>query len=172
MNTKIRKLLAAFLDVFVPGTIIILIFQLLGIFFGIPTYSDYVVGSVWGVILVKDIFAGQSISKKLLGVKIVNANNSERIKPFQSILRNFIVLPVLPLEILFYILFGRRIGDLVCSTKVVETTKTSFKEIRQDLLNVFWLDYVKYYIVGVVMAIIGFNIYTELIYQFASLIRK
>lgn len=166
MTLRIRKYIVTLLDVYIPGMILFAMGQLIDRIAGndlMNIYLIYYFGFIWSVILMKDIFAGQSIFKKLFGLKIVSIKTGYPIKSIVAILRNFAALPIFPIEIIMYILFRRRIGDLIFSTEVIETERMEIKSILNELRNYGNLKYIKDFAISFVLAIIGLTIYIYLL---------
>ena len=72
------------------------------------------------MLLLKDSFSGKSLGKKVLGIRVVDAQTNRPIGPGKSILRNLILLvPVMPLVEAFVLMQGQRLGDRIAKTRVV-----------------------------------------------------
>ena len=56
-------------------------------------------------------------------------------------------------------LFERRIGDLLFSTEVVEIKKTDVRTIVKELKNYAGINYVKYYALCFLLAVVGMRLY-------------
>jgi uncharacterized RDD family membrane protein YckC len=79
---------------------------------------------LWYLICKDSLFGGQSLMKKLLGVKVVDFDSSAKCTLRQSIIRN--ILFWLPLAFFVEIIWiygepkGRRMGDYLANTIVVD----------------------------------------------------
>lgn len=84
------------------------------------------------VILNKDFFNGQSISKRIYGYQIIDICTNLPANETKCMLRN-ITMIIWPIEALT-ILFNptRRIGDLITGTKLIDKEKTDPKTILTD----------------------------------------
>ena len=80
----------------------------------------------------KDFVNGKSISKRILGLRVVDRKTGESASELQCFLRN-ITIPVWPLEV-FVSLFStnKRLGDLIANTKVEVSEKEQVTSILQD----------------------------------------
>lgn len=81
----------------------------------------------------KDFVNGKSISKRILGLKVVDRKTGKSASDFKCFLRNM-TIPVWPLEV-FVSLFSptRRLGDLIANTEL----EISEKEQATSILNDF-----------------------------------
>ena len=167
MTVRIRKYFASLLDVYVLGSIVLLSGKLIDKVVGTNLTDDYVFylfGILWSVVLMKDVTNGQSIFKKLLGLKVVDKRSGNPIKSIVSILRNFVALPIFPIELIIYIIFKRRIGDLIFSTEVIETEKVKMNSVITQLGKHSRLDYIKYFAISFLLAVIGLIPYTNFLF--------
>jgi uncharacterized RDD family membrane protein YckC len=79
---------------------------------------------LWYLMCKDSLFKGQSVMKKLLGIKVVDFDNAKKCTLRQSIIRN--ILFWLPLAFFVEIIWilgepkGRRMGDYLANTKVVD----------------------------------------------------
>ncbi|RIX52786.1 hypothetical protein D3P08_12340 [Paenibacillus nanensis] len=68
--------------------------------------------------LLKDLYKGRSIGKRIMGLVVTDENNNEAIPgAIRLITRNITVL-IWPIELITLILMRRRIGDLIAKTNV------------------------------------------------------
>ena len=75
---------------------------------------------VWGGIFCKDCFGGRSVGKRLLGYRVINNKSQEGANPFKCILRNLTyLLGLIDVAFIFYNKEGRRLGDYIANTNVV-----------------------------------------------------
>lgn len=83
----------------------------------------YWLGWLWliGYGLLKDcLFARRSLGKLLFGLKVIDMQSQAKVSYKQLILRN-ITLPIMQVEcVVVLILRGKRLGDMVAKTKVVD----------------------------------------------------
>jgi hypothetical protein len=158
MRSKHKQYLASILDVYIfPNSIILLGVFLYERIYGIDLmliYFDYVFACLWAIILTKDIFKGSSISKKLLGLQVVDTNNKQYAPPHITILRNAIGFILFPIEVLAYLFAEKRLGDRIFSTEVIDVKPISLKDLfagfsPPDLL--IWLKYWAVSFVGVMV---------------------
>lgn len=159
MTIKVRRYISTVLDVYIPGGILFAIMLMIEELFKLELDINLTAGGIWGIILMKDIFDGQSVFKKLSGLRIVDKNTQKPIKPLISIIRNFISLPLFPIEIITFIFFEKRISDWIFKTEVVEANKIKIKLIISELCRYRLVDYFKDYMISFMLAVIGFNIY-------------
>ena len=89
-------------------------------------------------IIFKDAMpAGQSLMKTMLGLRVVSAKTRIKCRWWQSLLRNIVLLipPVIVIEP-FIALFrkdGRRLGDLLCGTIVVDAAQEFYPKPKRDV---------------------------------------
>jgi uncharacterized RDD family membrane protein YckC len=119
---------------------------------------------VWGVILAKDIIDGQSMSKKLLGLQVLDRRTNQAPHSLLSILRNAIALLLFPIEVLTYLLSNRRIGDRVCNTQVVAIPRKSVSQMGQEIVRTPTMNIVMYLGVGVTAAYLEMVLYETLLF--------
>ncbi|MEE1046311.1 MAG: RDD family protein, partial [Clostridia bacterium] len=122
-----KRLLAVGIDI----AILVLVFMIANI---IPIYDDYIMIArdfgrsyyiVYGIILLiieigflcKDVIGGQSIGKKIVHIKVVNADESKA-NLLQLIIRNITIL-IWPIEMIILLLGKRKIGDVISKTMIV-----------------------------------------------------
>lgn len=122
-----KRLLAVGIDI----AILVLVFMIANI---IPIYDDYIMTArdfgrsyyiVYGIILLiieigflcKDVIGGQSIGKKIVHIKVVNADESKA-NLLQLIIRNITIL-IWPIEMIILLLGKRKIGDVISKTMIV-----------------------------------------------------
>jgi uncharacterized RDD family membrane protein YckC len=68
--------------------------------------------------LLKDIFKGRSIGKRLFGLRVIDKNNNNNVPGIiRLMLRNLTIL-IWPIELLMLITTKRRIGDIIAKTNV------------------------------------------------------
>lgn len=96
----------------------------------IETFAFYLMMLVY---LNKDFTKGKSISKRILGLRVVDRKTGEPASDFQCFLRNM-TIPIWPLEV-FVSLFSqtRRLGDLIANTKLKISEKEEATSILRDL---------------------------------------
>ncbi|WP_422005770.1 RDD family protein [Roseivirga pacifica] len=96
----------------------------------IETFAFYLMMLLY---LNKDFIEGKSLSKRILGLKVVDRKTGESASELKCFLRNM-TIPVWPLEV-FVSLFStnRRLGDLIANTKVEVSEKEHATSILQDL---------------------------------------
>ncbi|WP_157638322.1 hypothetical protein [Flexithrix dorotheae] len=107
----------------------------------------------------KDIFTGQSIFKKLLGLKVVYKKTQQPVQPLISIFRNFLALPLFPIEIIALLFFGVRISDRIFKTEVVVADRMKIVSIYKELREYKTTAYIRDYLLSFILAILGANIY-------------
>jgi len=96
----------------------------------IETFAFYVMMLVY---LNKDFVNGRSISKRIIGLRVVDRKTGEPASDFKCFIRNM-TIPIWPLEV-FVSLFSptRRLGDLIANTKLETSEKEQATTILQDL---------------------------------------
>lgn len=127
---KLKRLCALVIDYYIVSAVCsipILIFVLIKSFIiqenDIFNLLNYVIsiGTIFYIIFLpfKDIINGNSsIGKKVMQLEIKNNNNNEIPTNFRLILRNLFLI-IWPIEGLLILIFNRRLGDIICNTKVV-----------------------------------------------------
>ncbi len=68
-------------------------------------------------LVLKDIFGGRSIGKRIMKIKVVR-KNSEKASVWRLIFRN-ITIVIWPIEALLLLIGREKIGDVIANTKVV-----------------------------------------------------
>ena len=83
-------------------------------------YNSFMLALLYGIIICKDLPSSQSFGKRKNNLKVVNINNSTP-NPFKLIMRNIIFILTWPIEVTVNITNPeRRLGDLICGTKVIK----------------------------------------------------
>ena len=116
-----KRILAFLIDYFAS----MMILALVG-FFSFFDFTNRFLGQIYGIVLIfcvfiiyfKDVFAGQSIGKRIMKLKVVCLDN-KRPNIIVLIIRN-ITLLIWPIEALLVLLDKPRIGDIIAKTKVVD----------------------------------------------------
>ncbi|MGH1449064.1 MAG: RDD family protein [Pseudomonadaceae bacterium] len=91
--------------------------------------SSVPVGLALAYCLFKDSLPnGQSIGKRLLGLAVIDAVTYQDCRMWQSVLRNLVLMVLLPLEIIFALFCRRRLGDALASTMVIDAKVGPSKE--------------------------------------------
>lgn len=139
ISLSIRRIIAAFIEIaLLSGLALILILTLPelskdpSVAFEEGVYFLFIMALWLGILtymLFKDaLFNGQSIMKKLLGLRVIGVNTQIKCRWYQSLFRNFVMLiPFLPLIELLMVIFapgGRRLGDLLAGTVVVNSSES------------------------------------------------
>jgi uncharacterized RDD family membrane protein YckC len=84
------------------------------------------------VILNKDFFNGQSVSKRIYGYQIVDNKTNMAANETKCMLRN-VTMIVWPIEVLMTLMNPtRRLGDLIAGTKLIDKEKTAPESIMTD----------------------------------------
>jgi len=96
----------------------------------VETFAFYLMMLVY---LNKDFVKGKSISKRILGLRVVDRKTGKSANDFQCLLRN-ITIPIWPLEV-FVSLFSpsRRLSDLIDNTKLEISEKEQPTSIITDI---------------------------------------
>ncbi|MCO6360470.1 RDD family protein [Roseivirga pacifica] len=96
----------------------------------IETFAFYIMMLVY---LNKDFLNGKSISKRILGLRVIDLKTGESASDFKCFLRNM-TIPIWPIEV-FVSLFSptRRLGDVIANTKLEVSDKEQAISILQDL---------------------------------------
>ncbi len=85
------------------------------------------------VYLNKDFAKGKSISKRILGFRVIDRQTGEPASSLKCFLRNLTIL-IWPLEVMVSLLSPtRRIGDLIANTEVRLSTREEVATILPDL---------------------------------------
>ncbi len=145
MRLYFFRILAFILDLL---SIIIFIFPIyyLSAIYAQKSYNDLdIISSIsfqniliyFGILLFlnKDIVNGKSLFKRILKLQVISLTNEFSLK--QLIIRN-ITLLLLPIEVIFFIIFKKRIGDLIGKTSVIiksnKVIKTNKNKIGDFLI--------------------------------------
>jgi uncharacterized RDD family membrane protein YckC len=84
------------------------------------------------VILNKDFFKGQSISKRIYGYQIIDIKANQTANETKCMLRN-ITMILWPLEALMILINpSRRLGDFIAGTKLIDKEKSEPESILKD----------------------------------------
>ncbi|WP_062129157.1 RDD family protein, partial [Geofilum rubicundum] len=84
------------------------------------------------VILNKDFFNGQSVSKRIYGYQIIDNKTNMAANETKCMLRN-VTMIVWPIEVLMTLMNPtRRLGDLIAGTKLIDKEKTAPESIMTD----------------------------------------
>jgi uncharacterized RDD family membrane protein YckC len=84
------------------------------------------------LLIIKDIRKGQSPGKYFMGLIVENKSG----QAINLILRNTGLI-LLPVEVLFYFIFDKRIGDILFKTEVIETEQTTIKRSTELMIGIF-----------------------------------
>ncbi len=85
------------------------------------------------VYLNKDFVRGKSISKRILGLRIVDRKTGESANEFKCFLRNM-TIPIWPLEVFVSLISPvRRLGDFIANTRIEIANKEKATSILKDL---------------------------------------
>lgn len=124
---KIRRIIAGIVEMgvlpYAPTFLFSLTDQILNYKFT-PLNYIFWLAVLWYLICKDSLFAGQSVMKKLLGVKVVDFDSAKKCTLRQSIIRN--ILFWLPLAFFVEVIWilgepkGRRMGDYLANTIVVD----------------------------------------------------
>jgi len=135
----LRRMAAAFVEiVLLPFFAVLLILTLPElskdpfVAFAEGAYFLFVLGiwlAIFTYILFKDaFFNGQSIMKKLLGLRVISVKTQVKCRWYQSLLRNIplFIAPILLIELLMVLFnpIGRRLGDMMAGTVVVNASES------------------------------------------------
>ena len=154
---KLKSWILDFLVVYIvaiPFVIIELIFCLNNSLL----YNSFLLALLYSIIICKDLPAYQSFGKYKARLKVVDLNNN-RVSTFKLILRNIIFILIWPIEfVVNAVNTERRLGDLICGTKVIKLDSSargkftiSKKNILYFLLIIFILSVLFYSILGLLI---------------------
>ncbi len=97
----------------------------------IETFAFYLMMLVY---LNKDLAKGKSISKRILGLRVIDRKTGVPASEFKCFLRNMTIPIIWPLEVLISLFSPtRRLGDLIANTKLELSEKEKATSILQDL---------------------------------------
>ncbi|MEP0265052.1 RDD family protein [Dokdonia sp.] len=135
-NYKTLRLSSMVLDHMIM-TFVILIPSFILMFFSIKLEYRFEF-FLWPIILFiymnKDFVKGQSISKRILGYKIVKLNTQKEASMLQCYFRNITIPLIWPVEVVIsYFSTTRRIGDYISGTEVVKSDKRPWESIFSDM---------------------------------------
>ncbi|TCM95704.1 putative RDD family membrane protein YckC [Paenibacillus sp. BK033] len=71
----------------------------------------------------RDLIDGRSIGKRIVGIGVRDQSNVQHTPGIIRLFFRNVLLILWPLELLFFIITGRRLGDRLLKTKVVELKK-------------------------------------------------
>lgn len=125
MRTLIKKRLKAFLiDIAILAVLEIFILIILIINVNKSFLCIYGITTVitLGLFFLKDVINGQSIGKRILKLQVISENG--KVASLQNVIvRNMIAL-LQPVDVLYMINNkGKRLGDIICKTKVVNASQ-------------------------------------------------
>jgi uncharacterized RDD family membrane protein YckC len=135
----LRRMAAAFVEIVIPSFFAVFLILTLpelsndpSVAFAEGGYFLFIMAvwlAIFTYILFKDaLFSGQSIMKKLLGLRVVSLKTQVKCRWYQSLIRNIplFITPVLLIELLMVIFNpgGRRLGDLMAGTVVVNASES------------------------------------------------
>ncbi|AXT59280.1 hypothetical protein D1816_02590 [Aquimarina sp. AD10] len=139
-NTRIRRVSSMFLDHLIISMSIIPLAIILAIFFdliglrlseGKEFYAFFLMIFVY---LNKDFFNSKSPAKRISGYQVINRRTKSPATELQCFVRNLTIFVAWPLEVVVgFMNPGRRIGDFIANTEVVESEKEKLKSIWTDL---------------------------------------
>ena len=139
ISTILRRMAAAFVEIILlPFFAVLLILTLPdlskdpSVAFAEGAYFLFIMAvwlAIFTYILFKDaFFSGQSITKKLLHLRVVSLKTQVKCRWYQSLIRNIplFITPVLLIELLMVIFNpnGRRLGDMMAGTVVVNASES------------------------------------------------
>jgi uncharacterized RDD family membrane protein YckC len=124
---KLKRILAGFIDFIICA---ILQAFLLFVFIIYPmlqktNQNDVVLKNIYITFLsvlfliIRDILGKHSLGKYLTKIKIIDRVTGSNVSPLRRLLRNLTWL-LGPIEILFFFIKGKRIGDLIAKTDVIK----------------------------------------------------
>lgn len=126
---ELKRLLAFIIDLFIVVFPIAFIGSILGLM-KIKTPGAILPWLSWGALICKDCFAGRSIGKRILGYQVVNLRTGQTASPFKCVARNLLyLLGIIDIIFMFYKSGGRRLGDYITNTQVINYDKAS-QDIR------------------------------------------
>jgi uncharacterized RDD family membrane protein YckC len=173
IETKIKKILNRFKSLFLehfitcylilPPIIIVSFFTMTS---DINSSSNqwlfYVVLFLY---LNKDITNGQSITKRILGTKVIDIKTGKIASQLQCFVRNF-TIPLWPLEVLFSIISpSRRIGDFIAGTRIIEAEKSKWHSFFSDFKSInITKDTASVLLIGIVIMLLFHYLVIERIY--------
>tara|TARA_B100000809_G_C14800687_1_gene410166 strand:+ start:243 stop:647 length:405 start_codon:yes stop_codon:yes gene_type:complete len=84
----------------------------------------------------KDITNGQSVTKRILGTKVIDIKTGKTASQLQCFVRNF-TIPLWPLEVLFSTVSpSRRIGDFITGTRIIKAKKSKWHSFFSDFKSI------------------------------------
>lgn len=118
LDTRFKEWFIDSLPIFIISMPLVL-FSLLTKLYDNLIFMSFILSMIYCYIICKDLPTGQSYGKFKNNIKIVNIDNSFPTS-VQLIFRNIIFLLIVPIEIIVTLISPeRRIGDIVCRTKVI-----------------------------------------------------
>lgn len=134
-NAKIHiglRLRTMFLDHFIMCFIIVPPLIIISLTIKVESIITFAFYFMLFIYMNKDFIKGKSISKRILGLRVVNYNTGESASNFKCFLRNM-TIPIWPLEVIFSLFSPtRRLGDLIANTKLEISNKEQASSILQD----------------------------------------
>jgi len=142
----IRRLIAAFVEIALLSCFAIYLILTLpeistepSIAFEQGAYFIFVLVLWLGILtymLFKDaLFNGQSIMKKILRLRVIGIDTQIKCRWYQSLFRNFILfiplIAVIELLMMIFVPKGRRLGDLLAGTAVIDARQPFFPKPKQ-----------------------------------------
>lgn len=118
-----RRFLAFIIDHIIYSLILVIPFNLLVPFENFHSAFPVIMIIAFIAYAFKDIIGGRSIGKRMLGLYVRNYEDLEKIPNLFSLMARNLLIFIWPIE--YFVLItdkdGRRIGDKIAKTQVVET---------------------------------------------------
>lgn len=128
-------------------------------------WMSFTLAFMYALLFCKDVDNGRSFGKQNTGLCILSEKNENVPSVIRLILRNLFYI-LWPIEIIFaFCNSGKRLGDLVMQTKVVQCTKGSNATFR------FTYKYLCSIFVMTLILFVLFFFITKLIYEFSPMLR-
>ncbi len=121
MKSKLRRLLAGFVDFYISclfGTIVFDIITLGKNKFTFVSVSTYVISAITFLVLKDSVFKNASIGKRIFKLEVVKIDKT-KLTIVDIIKRNISIIVLLPVEVFLLIIDNRRIGDIWAKTSIV-----------------------------------------------------
>ena len=152
-NLILRRFLAAFVEIILFTCAAVLLVLTLpnlskdpSVAFEQGAYFFFIMAlwlGIFSYILFKDaFFSGQSLMKRLLGLRVINARTQIKCRWYQSLTRNLILFisPLNLIEVLMVVFnpSGRRLGDMLAGTVVVNSGEAYLPKPKPQKITREW----------------------------------
>ena len=117
----IKRYVALLIDSFSAMMFLFILMFFLGFFNILEDVPDLWMEMIAGFLFYKDCFDGKSIGKRILKLQVIDCKTGQAASPLKCFVRNLsYLLNLFDLLPMFYHFHGRRLGDYITNTCVIE----------------------------------------------------